>query len=139
MSAVKIHRGITRTVLLAGRWAVKVPSLRTHSDGVRGVMWSLCRGISANLSECQWSGSPGVCPVRWSLLAGVVNVYPRCAPVDPDHVIDWEGIGFLAPTDRKHQNVGWFHGHIVMVDYDGSWNDCPHGHPPRPRIQEESS
>lgn len=75
---ITIRRGITRTVLLAGRWAIKVPSHRAHGDGIRGVLWSITRGIQANFSEAEWSTSPGVCPVRWSI-AGLVNVYPRCA------------------------------------------------------------
>lgn len=61
--SIEVRRGITRTVLLIGPWAVKVPSLRSNGDGLRGVLWSISRGISANLSEIQWSDSPGVCPV----------------------------------------------------------------------------
>jgi hypothetical protein len=133
---MQIRRGITRTVFLVGHWAVKVPSTRVHGGAVRGLLWSLTRGIQANLSEAEWSGTTGACPVLWSL-AGLVNVYPRCRPVEPDHEIDWEGIGFLAPVDRKHDNVGWLDGRIVMIDYDMSWNDCPHGHPKRPLVAEQ--
>lgn len=123
---MEVKRGITRTVLLTRHWAIKVPSVRARGFGVRGFLSSVTRGISANLSECAWSTSdtPGICPVRWSL-AGLVSVYPRCIPVDPDHEIDWEAVGFPLPTDRKHQNVGWLNDRIVMIDYDTSWNDCP--------------
>jgi len=120
---VQVHRGVTRVVLLAGRWAVKVPSLGAHRQGLRGVLWSLTRGIQANLSECEWSGSPGTCPVLWSA-AGLVNVYPRCEPVIDGFEVDWDSIGFLAPVDRKPENVGWLRGALVLLDYDMSWNDC---------------
>lgn len=130
-----VHRGITRTVLLVGRWAVKVPSLRSYNDGVAGVLWSISHGVQANLSERTWSGSDaGYCPVLWSL-AGLVNVYPRCAPVDPAAVIDYDAVAeWNCPTDRKPENLGWLDGRLVWVDYDMSWNDCPHGHPARPLI-----
>lgn len=128
---MRIERGITRTVFITRRWAIKVPSSRANGNGVRGVLWSLTRGVQANLSELEWSGSPGVCPVRWSL-AGLVSVYPRCESVDPDLVVDFQSIGCLGPADKKHQNLGWLDGRIVFVDYDMSWNDCAHGKNPTP-------
>lgn len=75
-SDVRVERGVTRTVLLVGRWAINLP--RATRSG-HGVLWSLAHGVLANLSERHWSGWDGVCPVRWSL-AGLVNVYPRCQP-----------------------------------------------------------
>ena len=121
-----IRRGITRTVFLVGRWAIKVPSLRTNGDGLAGVMWSVSRGLQANLSERQWSEVEGVCPVRFSL-AGIVNVYPRCEPVESfDGDYRTGGAVFLPPSDKKPQNLGRLCGRIVWIDYDGSWNGCPH-------------
>lgn len=121
---MEVRRGITRTVFLAGRWAVKVPSVRAHNDGLRGVLWSWTRGVQANLSELDWSGSPGVCPVVWSL-AGLVNVYPRCEPVTEELTDEeYEAIGLLGPTDRKPHNVGLLNGRLVWIDYEQSWNDC---------------
>jgi hypothetical protein len=121
--SVQVHRGITRTVLVTGRWAVKFPSFRAYGHGLRGVLWSVTRGIQANLSELAWSDSPGVCPVRWSL-AGLVNVYPRADRVPDGAHIDWDAIGFLGPADRKEPNVGRLAGRLVMIDYDMSWADC---------------
>lgn len=122
---IEVRRGITRAVLLVGPWAIKVPSLRANGLSARGVMWSMSRGVSANLSEISWTGSPGTCPVRWSL-AGLVNVYPRLEHVDPALEVDYDAIGFLGPADRKPENLGWLDGQVVYVDFDMSWNDCPH-------------
>jgi hypothetical protein len=123
---VSRRRGVTRTVFLIGRWAVKVPSARAHGDGLAGVLWSLSRGISANLSEREWTafGGEAVCPVLFSV-AGLVNVYPRCAPVPADRVVDYDSIGFVGPTDNKPHNVGLLRGRLVWIDYDMSWNDRP--------------
>lgn len=120
-----MRRGITRTVLLVGPWAVKVPSLRAHGEGLKGLLWSFCRGVTANQSEYEWSRWPGVCPARWSL-AGLVNVYPRCAPVDRELTdAEYDAIGFTGPSDRKPANVGRLNDRLVWVDYDQNWNDQP--------------
>lgn len=122
---VAVRRGITRTVVLIDRWAIKFPSLRSHGDGLRGLLWSVTRGIQANLSEQDWSGSPGTCPVLWSL-AGLVSVYPRCAPVFRElSDAEYESTGFLGPQDRKPHNLGYLDGRLVWIDYDQSFNDRP--------------
>jgi hypothetical protein len=122
-----VRRGVTRTVLLVGPWAVKFPSLCAHGDGLRGVLWSFARGLSANCSEELWtrSGQDGICPVRWSL-AGLVNVYRRCEPASDELSEDvYAAIGFTGAADKKPANLGWLDGTLVWVDYDQSWNDRP--------------
>lgn len=122
------RRGISRTVFLVGDYAIKIPAMRRYGKGVAGVLWSVSRGIQANLSEAQWSSGSGdgVAPVMWSLW-GVVNVYPRCEAVGADETVDYATIAPWIPTgDRKNENVGRLHGRLVWIDYDGSWNGCPH-------------
>lgn len=123
-----VRRGITRTVLLAGPWAVKVPSLRPYGQGLRGLLWSLSRGIQANLSEaamCAWEETrPDLCPVRWSLAGGLINVYPRCGPLPLERAGEARPLPFCG--DRKPENLGVLRGRVVWLDYDGSWNGCPH-------------
>lgn len=129
-----IRHGITRTVLLAGRWAFKVPSTRAHADGLAGVLWSVSRGIQANLSELEWSKHTNpadpICPVRWSLLGGLINVYPRCEPVpvdaDGEALIDLPPRLWLPLGDAKPDNFGLLAGEPVWIDYDVSYNGCPH-------------
>lgn len=131
-----IRHGITRTVLLAGPWAIKVPSLRAYGEGARGVLWSFSRGIQANHSESEWSGylndapEPVVCPVRWSLLGGLINVYPRCSPIplrpDGEPAIPLPPRDRLPLGDDKPSNFGLLNGQPVWIDYDVSYNGCPH-------------
>lgn len=116
------REGITRTVYVGRRWAVKFPSLRAHGGGPAGMLWSFCRGVLANQSEATWSGMGGLCPVRWSLF-GLVNVYPAAAPVSGP--IDYAHIAeHPIPVDPKPGNVGVLDGQVVWVDYDMNWNDC---------------
>lgn len=125
-----VRRGLCRTVLLVGDWAVKVPRLRRGDDrSLAGAMWGLSRGLQANLSEREWSDVEGVAPVLWSL-GGIVNVYPRATEFTGDLTDEqYEQLalpGRWFPRDRKAANIGWLRGRLVWLDYDGSWNGCPH-------------
>jgi hypothetical protein len=119
-----IRTGVSRTVWLVGRWAVKVPSLRGGSTG--GWLHSFCQGVLANQSERTWSGFESwqgkVAPVLHCWLGGIVNVYPRCQPVPHDDYwardqpdLDPE-LG-IDPGDRKACNYGLLDGQVVRVDY----------------------
>lgn len=115
-----VRRGITRTVILIRRYAIKVPSLRPglHA-GLRGRLESFAKGYLANQSEYRWSAyepwAGQIAPVRHSWLAGMIQVYPRCEPLprgsrvprlDPE------------PGDRKPDNFGVLDGRVVRLDYD---------------------
>lgn len=126
MSALKVerHEGISRAVYLVGRWAIKVPRWRGDR---KDRTWRIARAVIANQSEAQWSGVVGTAPVLHLWLGGIVAVYPRCEPwsskVEPDY--DSIGEGWM-PRDRKPENIGILNGEPVWLDYDGSWNGCPH-------------
>jgi hypothetical protein len=122
--------GLTRTVILVGPLAIKVPTIRYGLP-----MW--CRGLLANESEREWSSVDGVNPVLWSL-RNLLNVYRRAEPVGPECVgrkhdrydperYDALTPGFMPAGDRKPDNLGIVRGRVVWVDYDSSWNGprCP--------------
>jgi hypothetical protein len=124
-----IRWGACRTVYLIGPWAVKVPALRLYDDGLAGLIGSVARGIQANLSEralSPWDELQGrIAPVLWSA-AGVVNVYPRCEQLPTGRVEEVATFNWPPCGDRKAANLGLLAGRVVAVDYDGSWNGCPH-------------
>lgn len=116
-----VRTGITRTVILTRRHAIKVPSLRGGSagPGLRGRMGSFAGGLLANQSEYLWhdfdAWSGLVAPVLHSWLGGLVQVYPRCQPVPADSalpVLDPD------PGDHKLDNFGVLAGRVVRIDYD---------------------
>lgn len=134
MSLIELHHGISRTAILIGPFAVKVPRLVPIERSLTGAVWTVARAVIANQSERQWSNVDGVMPVKASLLGGLVNIYPRAEPLtaqDRQDAIrdkrwfDSIGEGWI-PRDRKWQNVGRYLGRRVWLDYDGSWNRCPH-------------
>jgi hypothetical protein len=117
-----IRTGVTRTVFLVGRWAVKVPSLR---GGMHRGEWlaSFCQGVLSNRSERQWHDFEGwhgqVAPVLHSWLGGIVQVYPRCEPVEGDDYWAREQPDMdPEPGDRKASNYGRLDGRLVRIDYD---------------------
>lgn len=138
---MKIHRGITRTVLVGRRYAVKLPSLRTYGDGLTGLLWSICRGVLANQSEAEWwracapDQKAQLCPVLASWLGGVINIYPRCERFAVTRGVERAMADrrfyptptlFPPPSDNKPANYGWLNGRPVLLDYDMNWNACPH-------------
>jgi hypothetical protein len=125
---IGLRHGISRTCILAGPLAIKVPRLVPIDRSLAGVAWTIARAVLANQSEAQTSGVDGVMPVKASLLGGLVNIYPRSEPMTlPHEAIPYDqiGQGWVA-RDRKPQNVGRYLGQLVWLDYDGSWNGCPH-------------
>jgi hypothetical protein len=122
------RRGVTRVAYLLGPWVVKIPSLRSHDEGLKGVLWSLARGIVANQSEWDWSNyedAQGICPARWSLLGGLVNVYPRALAIPQSRVIDFDAIPYRGPANPNNRNVGILNERVVWVNFDRNWDDGP--------------
>jgi hypothetical protein len=118
----RISSGVTRTVYLVGKYAIKVPSGRGHClGGARGVLAGIAYGLLANQSECEWydyqGWHGGVAPVLHSWLGGFVNVYPRCQPL-PSHITE-DQLPELDPDpgDCKLDNFGLLDGRIVRLDY----------------------
>ena len=125
------HSGVTRTVILTKRWALKIPCL------VYGWKFFLY-GFLANMQEVVWSGTDErLCPVRFSLPGGVLVVMPRCqALTDEEYIaevsdgwpriIDDETDQHLSrelPVEMKTCSFGRLNGKIVAVDYGGCGRD----------------
>lgn len=105
-----IRHGYSRTVLLIGPWAVKVPSVR----GYRRFLW----GLLSNLAEAARRQTPGAAPVLLRLPLGLAVVQPRCDPV-PDGVPIPAHVRALAGYDDKACSYGLHRGEVVALDYHG--------------------
>jgi hypothetical protein len=128
------HGGVTRTVILTKRWAIKLPTL------VYGWKYFLY-GILANLQEIDWSGSDErLCPVRLASPGGLVIVMPRCqALTDEAYSTEVESIyprwaaqcdtstgevlSYDLPVEMKPSSFGRLNGKVVAVDYGGCGRD----------------
>lgn len=108
-------RGVTRHVLLIGRWAVKVPALWS---------WRLfLSGLLANMQEREFSraGWPELCPVLFSLPCGWLLVMHRADPVPDDMELDFQSLidrpDYQIPAEAKRDSWGLLNGRVVAVDY----------------------
>lgn len=140
---MNIRRGVTRTVLLTKRYAIKVPRIKHFKDSagkygtkIEDRIWSFARGILANQSETQWSkyastayDKPQVVPVLWSLW-GLINIYPRVEIELVSAKLDdlYDELEFKTPADIHVGNIGYYKNSPVWTDYDMNYNDCRRKH-----------
>jgi hypothetical protein len=106
---LQVVHGVNRTVVLAGRWAFKLP-------------WGLgrvpVRGWLANRSEWRQRTRPDVCRPRWTL-GHVVLVMPRAEEIWGE---DLDGY-FYSGDEAKADSWGRFGDRWALIDFDRSWDD----------------
>mgnify|MGYP001600941842 CR=1 FL=1 len=93
------RRGITRTVILVGAWAIKVPSFRYGKFKWR---WrSFLNGLLANLQEVDFAatGWPELCPVVRSSRLGLFVVMPRVRVMTDEEFCEFDYVGFITRED----------------------------------------
>lgn len=109
--------GVTRTVVLVGRWALKFPSM---------CEWRLfLLGLLANMQEARFSRAelPELCPVLWSIPGGWLIVMPRVREMTSDEFESFDVGAFInketyvVPVERKPDSFGWLDGRVVAIDY----------------------
>jgi hypothetical protein len=120
---ISLRYGTTRTVLLIGCWAVKIPAFTE---------WRLfLQGLLANMQEATFSraGWPQLCPVLWSLPGGWLVVMRRTEPLTREQFLgldyaEWIKRGedlptgeWVIPVENKQDSFGHLDGVIVAVDY----------------------
>jgi hypothetical protein len=114
---VERRRGFTRTVLLVGGWAVKVPCCRYG--------WRIfLAGLLCNIQERTWAaaGIPECCPVLWADPLGFVVVMRRIETLgreltEQEFLAFRETASYLVPCENKPHHFGWWNGKMVTVDY----------------------
>lgn len=121
---ILFHSGVTRTVILTKRWAIKIPSI---AYGWKFFLY----GFLANMQEVDWRGFDSrLCPILLYLPYGFLVVMPRCRPLTDDEFIVEVPEGWIAmetgcelPVEMKTCSFGRLNGRIVAVDYGGCGRD----------------
>lgn len=125
---MKIKKGSTRTVLLIGKYAIKIPRFWHNNKGHKWKMF--LRGILANIDEYFWwkhsHNKEKLCPIVCKFPLGLVLVMLRADELlecDYNRLkLQKEFIGL--PLDNKRLNFGWLDGKIVLIDYADSRYMC---------------
>lgn len=103
--------GVTRTVWLIGKYALKFPRLSE---------WRLfLLGLLANMQEALFSGTwPELCPVIWSLPGGFLVVMKRAESISDEDFDNLDKARFKdLPVEMKSDSFGLLNGKVVIVDY----------------------
>lgn len=111
MTRFAVRRGMTRTVVLVGRYAIKLPLGRS---------WRMCLyGLLSNMQEAAWGRLrlPVLCPVVWAVRGGWLVVMRRTLPYPADWPLPDEVAQHYPWVDFKAENFGLLEGRVVVVDY----------------------
>jgi hypothetical protein len=105
--------GRNRWVILIGRYAVKVPSLRSWQDFLFGIL--------NNIREARDGKLPGRCPVVLKLPLGLAIVMRRAVPLDEQEFAAFKAYEFCRlhgiSAEQKPDSFGRLNGQIVALDY----------------------
>lgn len=125
---MQIKKGTTRTVILVGSYAIKVPRFWHQYSGHR---WKIfLRGILANIDESFWwkcaFQKEKLCPVLWKSPLGFILVMKRAEPLTEEEYDKekFENEFKLLPLDNKMINFGKVENRIVLIDYADSRYLC---------------
>ena len=117
--------GSTRTAILVGDYAIKIPSFVEYRLFLYGLL--------GNMQEKTfWDGLPDsreyMCPIIFAMPGGFFNIMRRAKPVTMEQFLvnadRWydEAISHSIPVENKMDSWGILDGKLVVVDY-GSNHD----------------
>jgi len=110
---IPLKRGITREVLLIGKYAFKFPSFRSW--------WLFLEGLQCNMNELQRQRcSEHFCPILFKLPGGFLIVMPRATETSltDDEYEEFRKINELhCYVERKDCSFGILKGKLTAVDY----------------------
>ena len=112
---LQVKYGTTRTVLLVGKYAFKIPATTE---------WKLflC-GLIGNIQEAQYSkhlaDKKDIAKVLWSIPGGLLVCMQRANPITRDEFfqLNIHETDRFNMTERKQCCLGKIEGKIVAVDY----------------------
>lgn len=114
------RRGVTRTVFVGRRWALKVPTVHYRRNFVRGWL--------ANRSEWRQRKRRDVArPVATLFHFVLVMPAAKVTGADAAHIWPYEPWVDRAGDDAKPCSWGWFGDRWLLIDYDRAWEDSDRG------------
>lgn len=109
------RRGITREVVLFGKYALKFPSIRS---------WKcFLQGLVSNIKEKEHSrlNNPYLCPVIFYIPSGILVIQKRAVIFTENEAEKYDLMRISSEAgiwvEPKASSFGWIDGNIVAVDY----------------------
>lgn len=115
--------GITRIVLLIGKYAIKIPNFTyEHRHFLQGCCanWSE-RKYNKDFNDVYYTGNmyEYVAPSYFCSWFGLIQIQARCEPMLEDLTNEQKEFYYpLCGTDSKKENFGWYKGKLVCLDYE---------------------
>lgn len=128
---LKIRKGVTRVVILIGKFAIKFPRGYHSSRTKDPLSWKwFLRGLLANIDEKFWWDctlqKDKLCKIRIAGPLGLFLIMDRAEPLletEYDKEFFEKEFKYL-PLDNKICNFGKINDRIVLVDYADSRYLC---------------
>ena len=123
---LEIKRGVTRWVILIGKYAVKLPRIHISREHWFCAWENFLRGLLGNMKENQFGTLEFdvLCPVIFYLPGGFLTVMARATPLTD---VQWDTLDVEAffhngdlsvdLVEDKRDSFGTLNGRIVAVDY----------------------
>lgn len=121
---MELKFGTTRIVLLAGKFAFKFPNFRE---------WRLfLYGLLGNMQEKTFSVYPEVCPVKFYIPGGFLNIAARAMEfteedyykyiheeykIDGNSDVVFVNEDYTLRVEDKASSFGWLNGKIAIIDF----------------------
>lgn len=113
-----VRAGVTRHVILAGRFAFKFPAIWRWQT----FLWGLLANMQERLfSKTEW---PELAPVVFSDPLGLLLVMRRARVMTDEefekfdyYVFTHRGDGSVVPVEAKSDSFGWIADQVVAIDY----------------------
>jgi hypothetical protein len=108
--------GITRIVILIGKYAIKIPNFRYS-------MLHFLQGCYSNWNERQFyknltENKDMVCPCYYCTWFGLISLYKRCNPKLEDLTEqEIKNYSLFHNGDYKKENFGYYNNKLVCLDY----------------------
>jgi hypothetical protein len=119
-----ITTGVTRWVLLIGKWAIKFPNPCAWKHFLLGLVGNMEESLTWKCANVKGSAlyevRTSLCPVLWCSWGGWILIMRRAQPVD--YIVflhNWISENPIRNhfSDLKRENIGFLDNKIVLIDY----------------------
>ncbi|ASK29710.1 hypothetical protein CEY12_06150 [Chryseobacterium sp. T16E-39] len=114
------YKGLTRTVILVGRFAFKFPTVQlSHYEFLRGCCdnWKE-RSNYKYIRKHQKEHLENISPSYFCFLFGLLQIQARCEEFESEPSKEQKEFFFhYCKNDCKKDNLGWYNGKVVCLDY----------------------
>jgi hypothetical protein len=117
-----VKSGATRTVILIGNWAIKLPFTFSNNLPYRGFWYRFLHGLLSNMQEKEFSHVKyliPLLPINFYIWGGFMNIMKRGIPITNKEFEHIQTLSHLLPpiVEMKQDSFVKVDGVIYVCDY----------------------